>query len=87
MVAKSKNVFSAARQREQCMIRSENCLNPQLDVFILTEFSQGAPFNVTQRREVMKWSNYVSICAIQMKPGVKFPICTPAVSLIHCAFT
>lgn len=23
----------------------------------------------------MKWSNYGSICAIQMKPGVKFPIC------------
>ena len=49
--------------------------------------SKRAPFNVTQRREVMKWSNYVSICAIQVKPGVKFPICAPAVSLIHCAFS
>lgn len=40
MVAKSNRVFSAKRQREICMIRSENCLNSQLDVFILTEFSQ-----------------------------------------------
>lgn len=39
------------------------------------------------RMEVMKWSNYASICAVQVKPGVKFPICTPAVSLIHCTLT
>lgn len=68
------------------MIRFKLCSSPQLDKFILIRFSQRAPFNVTQQREVMKWSNYVSICAIQVKPGVKFPICAPAVSSIHCAF-
>lgn len=67
------------------MIRFKLCSSPQLDKFILIRFSQRAPFNVTQQREVMKWSNYVSICAIQVKPGVKFPICAPAVSSIHCA--
>lgn len=50
-------------------------------------FSQTAAFNVTLRREVMKWSNYGSICAIQMKPGVKFPICAPAVLSIQCTLT
>ena len=44
-------------------------------------------FNVSQRREVMKWSNYVSICAIYIKQGVKFQSCAPAASLILCAFT
>lgn len=46
--------------------------------FTFSRFSPQAPFNVTRRQDVMKWSNYVSICAIQMKPGVKFPICAPA---------
>lgn len=42
---------------------------------------------VTLQREVMKWSNYGSIYAIQMKPGVKFPICAPAVLSIQRALT
>lgn len=84
---KGSEFFLAERQIEICMIRFEHCSSPQLDAFILIPFSQRAPFKVTQRREVMKWSNYVSICAIQVKPGVKFPICAPAVSSIHCAFS
>ena len=46
MVAKSKRegffffFFSAERQIEICMIRFEHCSSPQLDVFILTAFSQ-----------------------------------------------
>lgn len=66
------------RQIEICMIRFVHFSNLLSDVFTVSEVSQRAPFNVTKRREVMKWSNYVSICGIQIKPGVKFPICAPA---------
>lgn len=83
--AQSKRAeLPAKRQIEICMIRSEHFSNLPSDVFAVSEFPQRAPFNVTKRGEVMKWSNYVSICAIQMKPGVKFPICAPAASPVHC---
>lgn len=69
--------------------RIRSCASLDLShVFKLTEFSsQAASVNVTLRREVMKWSNYGSICAIQMKPGVKFPICAPAVRSARRALT
>lgn len=69
--------------------RITSCASLHLShVFKLTGFSsQAASVNVTLRREVMKWSNYGSICAIQMKPGVKFPICAPAVRSAQRALT